>query len=120
MTLKDLVAELDLEVKSGENQLTRQVTRGYASDLMSDVIAGAMEGDVWVTLQVHPNIVAVASLNDLAGIVIVNSRQPEENTLKKAESENIPIMISALPAFELVGRLHALGISGKVRDAGRD
>jgi len=120
MTVRDIAEKLDLLVKSGTGALNTEVSGGYTSDLLSDVIANAQKDELWVTLQVHPNIVAVASLNDLAGIVIVNSRQPEEDTLKKAESENIPIMISALPAFELVGRLHALGISGKVRDAGRD
>lgn len=112
MTLKDLVAELDLEVKSGENQLTRQVTRGYASDLMSDVIAGAMEGDVWVTLQVHVNIIAVAAMKDIAAIILTQSRNPEQETLEKSVDENIPILISKLPAFELVGRIYALGIPG--------
>ena len=65
-----------------------------------------------MTLQTHQNIVAVAILKELSGIIIVKGRKPEEETLKKAEEKKIPIMVTELPTFEIVGRLHRLGISG--------
>jgi hypothetical protein len=112
MTLHDIVDKLDLEVKSGETKLGAEVHRGYVSDLISDVIANTKAGDLWITLQVHINIVAVASMKELSGIILINGRQPEEATLNKAISENVPLLVSALPAFELVGRLYALGVAG--------
>ncbi len=54
----------------------------------------------------------MASLKELAGIIIVNGREPEEETLRKAEAENIPIMLTKLPTFEIVGRLYRQGIRG--------
>ncbi len=63
-----------------------------------------------MTLQVHLNIIAVASLKELSGIILVSSRNPDTDTLKKATAENIPVMISTLPTFELVGKLYALGL----------
>jgi serine kinase of HPr protein (carbohydrate metabolism regulator) len=113
MILKDIVRELDLEVKSGENNLNRQVTHGHVSDLMSDVIANTEKNDIWVTLQTHLNIVAVASMKELAGIVLINGREPEAETLKRATQEDVPILVSPMPAFEVVGRLYQLGIAGK-------
>jgi hypothetical protein len=110
--LNELVEKLGLQVRSGKGNLDREVTAGYASDLLSDVIARSAEGNLWVTLQIHENIVAVASLKEHAGVVLVNSREPQEETLEKAEAENIPIMVSELPAFELIGRLYNLGIRG--------
>ena len=65
-----------------------------------------------MTLQTHPNIVAVASLRSLGGIVLVNGREPEAETLQKAREEEIPLLVSKLPAFELIGRLAGLGLSG--------
>ena len=112
MKLEDIVRKLDLEVVSGQESLDREVTRGYASDLMSDVIANAEEGDIWVTLQTHLNTVAVASMKDLAGIVLINGRRPEQETLKRAVQEAMPILVSTLPAFEVVGRLYGFGITG--------
>lgn len=117
MTLREIVEKLHLEVKTGSGKLNNEVKGGYVSDLLSDVMANSQEGNIWVTLQVHQNIVAVASLKGLSGIVLVNGRVPEEETIKKAETEGIPILVSELPAFEVVGRLHRLGISG-VADAG--
>lgn len=108
MKLKEIVERLHLSVRCGEDRLDQLVTGGYASDLLSDVIANSKAGNVWVTMQVHANIVAVAVLKDLAGIIVVQGRQPAEDTLKKAKEEKVPILVSDLPAFETVGKLHPL------------
>jgi hypothetical protein len=112
MKLKDLVKEFGLEVKAGASSLDHEVTGGYASDLLSDVLAHAEDGTLWVTLHIHQNIVAVASHKGLAGIVLVQGRVPEKDTVEKAEEEKIPILVTELPAFELVGRLYKAGIRG--------
>ncbi|MCK5547939.1 MAG: serine kinase [Thermoplasmata archaeon] len=113
MKLKDIVEKLDLELKCGAEKLDQEIGGGYASDLLSDVIANGKASDIWITLQIHQNIVGVASMKELGGIIIINGRQPEEGTIGKAEEEGIPIMVSTLPAFELVSKLHEFGISGK-------
>ena len=112
MNLGEIVQKLQLEVTAGNESLSKEVKGGYASDLMSDVLANAQEGDLWATLQTHKNTVAVASMKDLAGIVLVNNRQPEADTLQKAKEEDVPLLVSNLPAFELIGRLYNLGLSG--------
>lgn len=110
MKLKDIVKVLNLEVKEGENLLEREVIGGYAGDLLSDVLANSEKGNIWITLQTHLNIVAVASAKELAGIIIVNGRKPEEETLRKAEEEKIPLMVSNLSTYKVVGRLNELGV----------
>ncbi|MFH1297621.1 MAG: DRTGG domain-containing protein [Bacteroidota bacterium] len=110
MKLKDIITALDLQVKMGRDLLEREVTGGYAGDLLSDVLANSKKGNIWVTLQIHQNIVAVASSKELSGIIIVNGRKPEEETLKKAQEEKIPVMISKLLTYEVAGRLYEMGI----------
>lgn len=110
MKLQELVDSLSLEVKTAPSNLTKEVTGGYVSDLLSDVIANSKKGNIWITLQTHQNIVAVATLKELSGIILVNNRTPDAETLKKAEDEGLPILVSPLPAFELVGRLYTLGL----------
>lgn len=110
MKLDEIVASLDLAVLTPGLDLGREVTGGYISDLLSDVIGNSKEGFVWLTIQVHLNIIAVASLKGLSGVILVNGRGPDDETLKKARQENIPVMTSPLPAFELVGRLYSLGL----------
>jgi len=116
MKLKDIVERLDLEVITGESNLDTEIRRGYVSDLLSDVIANAEENDIWITLQGHQNIVAVASMKELAGIIIINGRKPEKETIEKAKIEDIPILLTPLPAFELIGRMYNMGISGTARN----
>lgn len=112
MKLTELIQKLNLTVRSARGNLEREVTGGYASDLLSDVLAHSNEGDIWITLQIHQNIVAVASMKNLAGIILVNGREPEQETIEKAEAEDIVIMVSDLPTFELIGRLYGLGVTG--------
>jgi predicted transcriptional regulator len=112
MRLKDLVETLNLEVRCGQEQLDTEVRGGYVSDLMSDVMAHAKEGDLWVTLQTHANIAAVAAMKELAGVILIGGREPENETLEKARAKGVPLLVSLLPAFELVGRLYAMGVHG--------
>ena len=112
MKVTELIDKLNLSVRSAKASLDREVTGGYASDLLSDVIANSKEGNIWITLQIHQNIVGVASLNDLAGIILVNDREPDSETVAKADAENIPVMVSNMPTFELVGALYNLGVTG--------
>ncbi len=113
MTVKELSLKLDLDVRAGSARLDREVTGGYASDLLSDVMANAREGNVWITLHRHPNVVAVAVSGGLAGVILVNGREPEDGTLEKAEKEGVPILVSSLPTFELVGKMYGMEISGR-------
>ena len=110
MKLKEIVDRLNLKVRSGEGKLDCEVTGGCASDLLSNVIAVAKPGNVWLTMQVHVNIVAVAVLKELGAIIIVQGREPAEDALKKARDENVAILISDLATYETAGKLYALGI----------
>ncbi|MFC1650457.1 serine kinase [Candidatus Latescibacterota bacterium] len=112
MKIKDIIEKLNLTVKAGAENIENEITGGYASDLMSDVLANAEKGNIWITLQIHQNIVAIASLKELSGIILVHNREPEALTIEKANTEHIPILISDLSAFELIGKLNELGIHG--------
>lgn len=115
MKLKEIVEAFDLDVKCGEDALDTPVASGYASDLLSDVLANSGEGALWITLQTHQNIVAIASMKGHAGIILINGREPEEETLAKAAQEKVPILVCKLPAFELIGRLYEMGLRGAGR-----
>lgn len=114
MTVLDIAKSFGLEIRAGKDHLAEKVTGGYAGDLLSDVIAHSARGNVWVTIQTHPNVVAVAAMKELAAVILAGGREPDPETLKKADEEGIPLLISPLPAFELVGRLYREGIAGIV------
>lgn len=112
VTLKEIADELALEVRTASDKLDVEVTGGYASDLISRVMAKAQKGNIWVTLHSHPNIVAMAVLLDLAAIVITEGREPEPKTVKRANEERVPILTTNHSNFTIVGRLAQLGIPG--------
>ncbi|MBN1380057.1 MAG: serine kinase [Deltaproteobacteria bacterium] len=108
MELSSIINALSLRVVSGKDNLSNAVTGGYVGDLLSDVMGNGKSGDLWITRQVHQNIVAVASLKDLAGIVLVNNCEPAEDTIQKGVKEGIPIMISEMPGFDVAGKVYNL------------
>jgi len=111
MTLKEIVQKLDLTVCTGEQNLDKAVSGCYVSDLLSDVMANSKEGNIWITLQIHINVVAVATLKEFTGIIFVNGRKPEQETMDKAKEKNLPLLMSNLQTFELAGKLYQMGIA---------
>jgi len=110
MTLQEIKESLGLVPCCSAEKLDQTVTGAYAGDLLSDVMAHCQEGNIWLTIQVHVNIVGVAVLKDLAAIVLVNGREPAPDTLEKAIVEKMPILTSRMSAYELSGRLYSLGV----------
>ncbi len=108
MKLNDLVEELSLEVNTFKDGLDKEVSGAYVSDLLSDVMGNSKKGEVWITLQTHLNIVAVAGHADLAGVILVGGRKPQDAVIQKAETEKITILSTPLSAFEAAGKLYTI------------
>lgn len=108
MTVKEIVEKLNLKVFSGAEGLENEVKGGYTSDLLSDVMGFAKEGQLWITLQTHRNVMGIASLKDLAAIILVKGFVPDEDAVTASESEGIPILGSDMQAFELSGKLYEM------------
>jgi len=110
LTVQELVSALGLHVAAGASGLGREVRGGYASDLLSCVLAGAREGNVWVTLQAHPNVVAVADLRELSCVIISEGTQPDPETLARADERGLPLLRTEDNTYVTVSRLVQLGI----------
>jgi predicted transcriptional regulator len=110
MKLSEIVQILDLNVQAGEEALDIEVTGGYASDLLSCAMAGARRGNLWVTLQGHLNVIAIATLDELAGVIISEGKSVAPDALAKAREEHLPILTTPLTTFEVAGRLWENGV----------
>jgi hypothetical protein len=87
----------------------------YCSDLLSDVLANARENSLWITVQNHRNIVAVAETRDVAAIVVAGGRPVSDDTKKQAERLEVPIFSSPLTVYEIAGRLYVAGVGREER-----
>lgn len=107
MNIKQIIDSLNFRVfhLSDENTEVKGV---YASDLLSDVIGRAKESEIWITLQTHQNVAAIASLKDLSAIIIVNSLTPNDDMLEYASNNGINVLGTSLGTFETCGQLHRL------------
>ncbi|NTV35988.1 MAG: serine kinase [Anaerolineaceae bacterium] len=111
MTLDQIIKTLNLKVLTNEMDFSKIVpTGGYTSDLLSCVMAGAKNKNVWVTLQSHSNIIAVASLLELPAIIITEGAMPDPATIEKANEENITLLSTSKPSYFVVGKLWELGV----------
>jgi hypothetical protein len=108
LALKELTPALG--VIDAESDL--DITRGYASDLLSDVLAHAPVGGVLVTLQVHLNVIAVASHAGLRAVIFSCGRIPDDEIVERAAEEGLSLYATPADTFDVVGRLHELGIRG--------
>ncbi|GHV72360.1 hypothetical protein FACS1894201_01080 [Bacteroidia bacterium] len=108
ITVSDIKDQLGLTLFSGSEGLSRTIDGGYVSDLLSDVMGHAEMGNAWVTLQTHKNIMAIASLKELACIILVKGFVPEEDTLKQSNAEGIPILGTTEQTFDVSGKLYQL------------
>ena len=108
MKISDIVSILGIEVISGQQGLSNEIKGCYVSDLLSDVMGNAREGEVWITLQTHQNIIAVASLKDLAGIILVKGLVPEEDTADRSNASGVPVLSTGLDTFSVAGRMYEL------------
>ncbi|MHB9036669.1 MAG: DRTGG domain-containing protein [Armatimonadota bacterium] len=109
MLLVSIAQNLKLTPRN-EDDAQIEVTSGYASDLLSDVLAKTKNGAIWVTNQKHINIIGVAVMLNLAGVVIAGGIEPDENTIEKAKEENVPLYTTEMSLYETVCKLHDLGI----------
>lgn len=109
-TLREIQQRLELEVVSAEGRLDREVSGGYASDLLSCAMSHAREGALWVTLQSHVNVVAVAGLVGMAGVLITEGARPDAETIARAEEHGVPLLLTARSTYAVVCELTALGV----------
>ena len=113
MTVKEMTALIDAKNMVAEADTEREVSCGYTCDLLSWVMAHGAAGMAWVTVQTHMNVIAVASLMEMAAVIIPEGIEMEAPSLEKAKEEGITVLESPLTAYEICARLAAKGLAGK-------
>ena len=117
MKIKDIMPLIDAKAVTPEADLDKDVLCGYTCDLLSWVMAHGAAGMAWVTVQTHMNVIAVASLMEMAAVIIPEGIEMEAASLEKAKDEGSNVLQTPLTAYEICARLAAAGLSGKSREA---
>ena len=113
MIVRDLIELLDAKDMTPETDKDTEVSCGYTCDLLSWVMAHGAAGMAWVTVQTHMNVIAVASLMEMAAVIIPEGIEMEAPSLEKAKEEGITVLESPLTAYEICARMASKGLAGK-------
>ena len=100
MTVREMSEKLNLNVicmPDGD----REVSGGYAGDLLSWVMGRAQSGDAWITIMSNLNIIAVASLADPSCIILSEGVTVDDTVRSRAEAQGVNLLSSELDTFAL-------------------
>lgn len=120
MNIKELISIVDGEITNSVVDLNITIKGGCGADLMSDVLASIQPDAVLLTGLCNPQIVRTAQMADVAAIVLVRGKPPQQETICLANQENIPLIISPLGMFELCGRLYQAGMPSLEKSVGEE
>ena len=101
ITVNDLKERLGLELLAGEGSLDKEVKGCYIGDLLSWVMAKCKENDAWISVMGNINAIAVATLKDVACIILAENASLDEDAKKRADKQEIAVLLSSKNSFEL-------------------
>ena len=110
MNLREIAKALDLVPITAEENLDREVSGCYAGDLLSCAMARAHAGYLWLTVQSHVNVVAVAVMLELAGVVVTEGAEADPATIERAAKEGVVVLSTAEATYSIAGKVWELGV----------
>lgn len=109
ISLSEYIAAIDGKVlTSFGNPDEISISGAYVSDMLSDVMGSAGNGQIWITIMKHLNVIAVASMAGLPAILFAKNSMPDQNVIDKANDEELCLIISSKSVFELAGILYMM------------
>jgi hypothetical protein len=99
-----------IEAKPLTNRAETDLTGCYISDLLSDVLAHASHGVLWITVQTHRNVISCAATKDIGAVLFVCGRKPDHGVVAEADAEGIVLLSTELAAYEAAGKLWEAGL----------
>ncbi|MCH3962635.1 MAG: hypothetical protein LKF53_01405 [Solobacterium sp.] len=110
MKIQECIDATHWQLDTPQLDLSKEISGAYEGDLLSWVMGRGNEGDAWITVQVHINVLAVAVLREFSCVIIADNAAVTEEFIQKAAEEKLVIIESGLPSYETAVALHQLGI----------
>lgn len=110
MKITELIEKTGWKVLAGDPSASPDAEGVYCGDLLSWVMGNGEPGQVWITVQVHLNVVAVAMLREFSCLVIADGAEPAPQMLEKAADEGLTVLASDMPVYETAVMLREAGI----------
>jgi serine kinase of HPr protein (carbohydrate metabolism regulator) len=108
MKIEQLISALDLKLENEVADLNRDIDGAIVGDLLSHIMGKSTEGQVWITIQTHKNVLAIASLNDLSCVIVSDGQKPDQGMMAAANDEELAVFTTDKSAFDISGELYNL------------
>jgi predicted transcriptional regulator len=112
--LAEVVEALEAEVLVGRELLERQAPAAGASDVVSDLLFFGRPGMVLLTGLTRASMIRAAELADVAAVVIVRGKRPEDEAVELARELGMPLLVSPHSLYDCCGRLYVRGLPGPI------
>lgn len=113
MTIQEIMNLTGATPLTKDVDMNREVTCGYACDMLSWVMSHAKAGMAWITVQSHMNVVAVASMMEMSAVILPEGIDMFDEAVTKANDEGVAVLKSKKTAYELSGLLYQAGVSAQ-------
>ncbi len=112
MLLSEIKNLLGCRSLTSENLLDKEIEFCLGADLMSDVLRFARIGSLLLTGITNKQVLQVAEIMDLKGIIFVRGKEPEKSIITEAEKRKLPLMTTDKLLFDTCGILYTNGLRG--------
>ncbi|ABR30774.1 iron-sulfur binding hydrogenase [Thermosipho melanesiensis] len=108
MKLSKIIGAIDAEAVFFKDDC--EIVHAYTGDLLSMVMKNAKSGSIWITVQNHLNIIAVAAMSGIKAIVLCEDMNFSNDVIEKAKEEGICLLKAKDDAYTVSGKIYTLGI----------
>lgn len=111
MTVEKVAALVHGVVVCGRDKLDLDLQRGFASDLMSDVLTLIEEDLLFVTGLVSAQSIRTAVVSDIEAVLLVRNKKATTEMKELAEEEGLVLIESPFSMYRASGILYANGLA---------
>ncbi len=111
LRLHEIVTILDATVISDTGNLGAEIEVACSADLMSDVLYYSIPNALLITGLIKPQVIRTAEIAGIKGIVFVQNKKPDRDTIELAKQKKIPLLITPFCMYTASGKLFQAGLS---------
>jgi predicted transcriptional regulator len=110
MKLKEIISCVHAKLVCGESHLEDDIQRGFASDLMSDVLTILEDDIILITGLSNVQAIRTAEMSDIQNILLVRNKKPSIAMIEMANELDISLSYTSYSLFRASGLLYQAGL----------
>ncbi|HPF54220.1 MAG TPA: hypothetical protein PLM48_06220 [Clostridia bacterium] len=113
MDIRRIAAILNAKTCCDDLLLDQEVENACGSDMMSDVLAFALDHGILLTGLVNAQVIRTAHMMDMCCVAFLRGKTPTPETCRLAEENGIAVLLSEMGMYEACGLLYEQGLGRK-------